>query len=183
MAGQHLVPPSATTGQLSTCQCCSHEQCVPLKGHLWCRRWELLLWEVPRVVMPSEMLAELRTKLGDHDLKFYATHTVVDRMAKTGETRRATVFAILLSLCSDGKEPVVPGSTFEDFGKARGFNSGSTAMWHLGCCRDALEWDTKAWRRELRLRDGTLELGSFNVLYEFEISVRELTGEAPEWVV
>lgn len=151
------------------CQCCKHASCIPLKEHCWCRDWLFLRWEASRIIWPSEMLNELRAKLGNHEFRFYANRKLDGKI---------TAFEILLRLNSPKRGGLIPSSLME----SNVFNNRETRVWRLQCCWDAVKWDTKAWIDTLRRPGDSLVLGDAELLDDLEERVRGLVEKAPDVV-
>ena len=151
------------------CQCCKHASCGPLKERSWCRDWLFLQWEASRIIWPSEMLDELREKLGHHEFRFYANRK---------PDGKRTIFQILLRIESSERGGRIPSVLME----SSVFDRRHTQVWPLRCCWHALKWDTKAWTVTLRRGDNSLLFGDAGLLNDMEEEIEEPAGKAPSVV-
>lgn len=142
--------------------CCTHFACIPLREYAFCATWYFLRWVSSKPVMPSDMLLELRKRLGKRPFRYLAARSptgVYDILVRVNPTPFSPWATQLLP---DSVESHFPGGDT------------NSQAWHLRCCRDALLHDVQVWRLAFRPTVDNVVFGDEGLLPELVAELREV---------
>lgn len=154
-------PPTPGESATAACRgspCCTHPACFPLKKHALCQRWFFLRWVPVTALMDSEVLQELRQRMGKRKFRY------------CGAVAPLGVYEVLVGV-EPSELPLWAGNLVPDTLSTL-FDAGNCAAWQLQCCWDALEVDVEIWQKSLRDGDGQINFGDLGLVHDLAADVR-----------